>query len=393
MKKDKKNIKLMSSTFYNEKETKKSLNKFIKSAQILSMGKETAQFEKEFSKKQKRKYAVYVNSGGSANLVLLQTLLNLGKIKKGAKIGVTALTWGTNVMPIIQLGLIPIVIDVSLSTLNVSPEILKQNICNIDVFFTTNVLGFSDKMNEIKKICEKNKILFIEDNCEALGSMVGNKLLGNFGFASTFSFFVAHHISTIEGGMIVTDDEELYNALVMTRANGWDRNLQPDKQKFLRKKEAIDEFYSKYTFYDLAYNVRPTDITAHIGRLQLKFWDKIVKTREKNFNFFHKIILKNSKLMHFDLKHMTRISNFSIPIVAKDEETCKYYKNLFAKQGVETRPIIAGNIAHQPFYKKYVKNINKQPNADLIHKNGFYFTNNPEISIDDKNILKKLLKK
>lgn len=392
MKRNKKPIKLMRSTFFEERETKKKLAEFIQTTEILSMGKETQRFEKAFAKKQKRKYAVFVNSGGSANLLLLQALLNIGKIKKGAKVGVTALTWATNVTPIIQLGLIPVVVDISIATLNVSPETLTPHLSNIDVFFATNVLGFADKIDVIRKMCKKHNIVFIEDNCESLGSEVDNELLGNFGLAATFSFFVAHHISTIEGGMIVTDDENLYTALVMARANGWDRNLPSDKQAALRKKVGIDAFYAKYTFFDLSYNVRPTDITAFIGNSQLKFWRKIIDSRAANFKLFNDAIQKNDHLIHFDLHHMTKISNFAIPVIAKDAESFNYYKNLFIYHNVEIRPIIAGNIAQQPFFKKYVMDRGKQPNADLVHKHGFYFTNNPELLSEEKELLVELLK-
>ena len=241
-------IKLIKSTFFNEQETKKKLYDFILNAEMLSMAQECKKFEEKFAKKQGRKFAVFVNSGSSANLILLQSLMNLGKFKKGDKIGVSALTWGTNVMPIIQMGLIPIAIDCEIESLNVSSRTLNERINELNGLFLTNALGFSHNISKIKDICSKKNIIFIEDNCEALGSRVSGTLLGNFGVASTFSFFVGHHISTIEGGMICTDDEKLYFSLIMARAHGWDRNLPIKKQQELRNKYNIDEFYSKYAF-------------------------------------------------------------------------------------------------------------------------------------------------
>ncbi|MCK4554481.1 DegT/DnrJ/EryC1/StrS aminotransferase family protein, partial [Candidatus Parcubacteria bacterium] len=177
-------IKLIKSTFYKEEETKKKLAEFILKTDILSMSAECKKFEESFAKKQGRKFAVFVNSGSSANLVLIQALLNLGKLKKGDKVGVSALTWATNIMPLIQLGLEPVAIDCEISTLNISPAVLKDYADDLKGLFLTNVLGFCDNIQEIKNICSKNNILFIEDNCESLGSKVSSELLGNFGLAS-----------------------------------------------------------------------------------------------------------------------------------------------------------------------------------------------------------------
>src|SRR3989338_10474023 len=215
-------IKLVKSSFHNERETKKKLADFI------------------FAAKQRRKHAVYVNSGSSANLILIQSLLNLGRLKKGDRVGFSALTWATNIMTLIQLGLVPVAIDCEMKTLNVSPSKLKEKINDIDALFITNVLGFSDDIVSIARLCTKHGIPLYEDNCESLGSSVAGRLLGNFGEASTFSFYVGHHISTIEGGMVCTDDEDLYHMLVMVRAHGWDRNLPREAQDNLRKINGID---------------------------------------------------------------------------------------------------------------------------------------------------------
>src|SRR3989339_640409 len=218
-------IKLIKSTFYNEKNTKQKLCVFIKNAHMLSIGKECGKFEHNFAKYQGRKHCVFVNSGSSANLAIIQALLNLGKIKKGDAVGFSALTWSTNVMPLIELGLQPVPIDCALDTLNVSSRILLKTIQKhpIKMLFLTNLLGFCDDIDEIYRICKKKDILLIEDNCESLGSVYKGKKLGNFGLASTFSFYVGHHMSTIEGGAVVTDNEELADMLAIVRAHGWDR--------------------------------------------------------------------------------------------------------------------------------------------------------------------------
>ncbi|HEX7041639.1 MAG TPA: aminotransferase class V-fold PLP-dependent enzyme, partial [Patescibacteria group bacterium] len=235
-------IPLIKSTFYKESLTKRKLTSFLKSTSILSLSKECIKFEKNFSNWQGRKYTILVNSGSSANLAIIQSFLNLGKLKKGDKVGFSAVTWSTNVMPLLQLGLKPIPIDVELNTLNISSLTLKKSLKKhkIKALFLTNLLGFCSDIEEIAKECKKNKIIFFEDNCESLGTEYKGKKLGNFGLASTFSFYVGHHMSTIEGGAICTDDEKLATMLSLVRAHGWGRNLEFLKQKELREKFKIN---------------------------------------------------------------------------------------------------------------------------------------------------------
>jgi len=384
-------IKLIKSSFYHEAETKKALVDFILHEDILSMNKECLAFEKEFAAKQDRKHAVYVSNGSVANLLLIQSLLNTGQLKKGDKVGFSALTWPTNVMPLIQLGLVPVAIDCELESLNVSPEKLNQYIDGLNGLFLTNVLGFCDHLPEIQKICTEKGVLLIEDNCESLGSKVDGKLLGNYGIASTFSFFVGHHMSTIEGGMICTDDDNLRDYLVMGRAHGWDRNLSPEKQQELRSNSDIDDFYAKYTFYDIASNFRPSEINGFIGKTQMPYWDEIVNKRVDNFTRFNEVVSKNDDFHHYDLSHMDTVSNFAMPVICKTPELAAKYRQKFTNAEVEIRPIIAGNMTKQPFYKKYVQDIEPLVNSDLIHQNGFYFGNNPDMTDDEINFICNLL--
>jgi len=388
-------IKLIKSTFYKEKETKEKLCDFIIKAEMLSMGKECKEFEEKFAKKQDRKFAVFVNSGSSANLILFQALLNLGKLKKGDVVAVSALTWATNIMPIIQLGLQPFLVDCEVDSLNVSSKTFEDALKiqpNIKAFFLTNTLGYVGDINKIAEMCLDKKILFLEDNCEALGSAAYGKLLGNFGLASTFSFFVGHHISAIEGGMVCTDDEDLYDALVVCRSHGWDRHLSKDKQKKLREVHGVDDFFAKYTFYDLGYNVRPTEINGFLGNDQLQYWDEIVGKRADNFHYVNKAIEENNKLISLKVGHMDIISSFAIPVIARDKETVEYYKKKFFDNDIEIRPMIAGNMARHPFFRKYVGNPGNQPNAEFIHNHSFYFGNNPELTQEELNLFVELLK-
>jgi CDP-4-dehydro-6-deoxyglucose reductase, E1 len=384
-------IKLIKSSFHHEAETKKALAEFILNEDILSMNKQCRNFELAFAAKQGRKYAAYVANGSVANLLLIQSLMNLGTLKRGDKIGFSALTWPTNVMPLIQLGLIPVAIDCSLETLNVSPENFKEYIGGLRGLFLTNVLGFCDDLPELKRLCDEANVLLLEDNCESLGSVVGGQLLGNFGLASTFSFFVGHHMSTIEGGMVCTDDSELYDQLLMARAHGWDRNLSADKQSELRSAAGVSAFYAKYTFYEIASNFRPTEINGFIGNIQINYWDEIVSKRVNNFHRFRAAMNSNEDFYQYNLAHMDTISNFSMPIICKTAELAELYREKFAAAEVEIRPVIAGNMTMQPFYRKYVQDVAPRPNSDLVHTNGFYFGNNPEMTDDELDFLCGLL--
>lgn len=278
-------IRLIKSTFYKEKVTKQRLSNFIQNSNHLSFDKVCESFEQQFSEWQGRKECILLNSGSSANLAIIQALLNLNKLKKGDKVGFSAVTWSTNVMPIIELGLVPVPIDVELDTLNVSKRTVKQCLQkhSLKALFLTHLLGFCDDIDLIALFCKDKKILLIEDTCESLGSVYKGKKLGNFGFASTFSFYVGHHMSTIEGGAVCTDNEDLATMLRLVRAHGWDRNLTFAKQESIRKKFHLNSsFYNRYTFYDLGYNLRPTEITGYLGKIQLKYLPEIIKKRQKN---------------------------------------------------------------------------------------------------------------
>lgn len=377
-------IQLVKSTFYKEEEIKKNLCKFILASDQLSIGKECKKFEIGFAKWQGRKYCVMVNSGSSANLAIIQALLNLGKLKKDDYVGFSTVTWSTNVMPLLQLGLRVAPIDVELDTLNVSSGKLLQVLKKypLKMLFLTNLLGFCDDIDEIKKICDKKKIILIEDNCESLGTEYKGCKLGNFGMASTFSFYVGHHLSTIEGGSVCTDNEELETMLQMVRAHGWDRNLTEQKQLKIRMKHNVNStFYSRYTFYDLGYNLRTSEINGFIGNAQMQYLDEIISKRRDNFLKIATLIYKKTnKYYPLKYQHIDFLSNFAIPIICKSQ---KIRNSLVekCKDKVEIRPIVGGDMVLQPFYKKYINNyIDENVNARIIHEQGLYFGNNPELT-------------
>tara|TARA_B100001173_G_scaffold62536_1_gene52741 strand:+ start:314 stop:1483 length:1170 start_codon:yes stop_codon:yes gene_type:complete len=388
-------IPLMRNTFFNEKEVKQKLSEYILDSNILSMNQKCFEFEKKFADYQNTNFATLFNSGGSANLALLQSLKNLGKLKDGDKIGFSALTWSTNVMPIIQMGFEPVPIDIDYDTLNVMSYNLNERLKELDLdgLFLTNVLGFTGDLDIILQICDERNILLIEDNCESLGAELPSGKSGNFGLGSSFSFYVAHHMSTIEGGMLCSMDEELTEMLRIVRANGWDRNLSIDQQKKWRTKYKNDEFFSKYSFYDLGYNLRPTNITGFLGLEQLNYIDEIINLKTENFKLLNNEIKNNPDFHELKYDHMSKISPFSIPIVCKSVPLRNKYVEIFTKNKVEIRPMIAGNMQNQPFYNKYVSSNYDLPNTDLVSDQGFYFGNFPELTENDLEILANCLKK
>ncbi len=395
---EEKMIKLMKSTFYKEEKTKKELCNFIMNSKYLSMDKKCSEFEKKFSSYQERKYSVFFNSGSSANLALVQALVNLGLIKKNDNAGFSALTWATNIMPLMQLGISPIPIDVSLNNLNVCSDnlldVLKKT--KLNLLFITNLLGFCGDLDKIAEICEKKGIILIEDNCESLGSSLKNKKLGNFGIASTFSFFVGHHLSTIEGGMVCTDNTELYDMLLMVRSHGWNRNLSENEKSRLRKKYSIGEFYDQYSFYYPAYNFRPTEINGFLGVEQLRYIEDVNKKRNKNYKEFDRVAKRNPDFYHLDLSHIDFVSNFAYPVVCKNKKLFELYVNKFKESSIEIRPIVGGSMTNQPFFKNYPKKNDLKylcPNAEKIHELGFYFPNNPELTENEKRVITSALKK
>ncbi|MBI3576821.1 DegT/DnrJ/EryC1/StrS aminotransferase family protein [Candidatus Gottesmanbacteria bacterium] len=377
-------IQLIKSTFYKEEKTKHALAKFILGADKLSIGEQCRIFEHRFARYQKRKYCVFVNSGSSANLALIMALLNMGKLRRGDPVGFSALTWSTNVMPLIQLGLTPVPIDVELDTLNVSSRTLRMVLKKqkIQALFLTDLLGFCDDIDEIADICRAQDILFLEDSCEALGTVYKGKLMGNWGLASTFSFYVGHHMSTVEGGAVVTDSTALATMLQIVRAHGWDRNLTEAKQLKIRLRHNVNStFYSRYTFYDLGFNLRTTEIQGFLGNAQLDYLSTIIDKRQQNFFYLAKrIYALSNRYYPIRYSHLDTVSNFAVPVICR---TQKIRDELVARCDgkVEIRPIVGGDMTNQPFFHKYIGTDRwGSSNARVIHEQGLYFGNNPELT-------------
>jgi CDP-6-deoxy-D-xylo-4-hexulose-3-dehydrase len=344
----------------------------------LTKGNLTLEFEKKWSEWLGVKYSVFVNSGSSANLAAIYSLLLSGKLKNN-KIVVPAVSWVTTVTPTIQLGMEPIMCDCDIDNLGLDINHLKEIIKNDNpsAIILVHVLGIPNHMDEILKLCKENDILLIEDTCESIGSKYNDKLLGTLGDLSTFSFYFGHHMSTIEGGMISTNDEDLYHILLSIRSHGWDRDLPKEKQNSLREKYGVDKFRSLYLFYYPGFNLRSTDLQAYIGLGQLEKLDMIVGNRNKNF-IRYKNEIKNT-FWNVSEPEGSFISNFSFPIITKN---IKELTEQLVANNIECRPLICGSINEHPFwYERYGKQ--NLPNSKLVHNYGLYLPNNHQMTDEE----------
>jgi CDP-6-deoxy-D-xylo-4-hexulose-3-dehydrase len=344
----------------------------------LTKGELTVQFEKEWSNWLGKKYSVFVNSGSSANLAAIYGLLLSGKLKNN-KIVVPAVSWVTTVTPAVQFGMEPIMCECDEENLGLNINHLKQIIeeHNPSCIILVHVLGFPNHMDEILELCEKHDIRLIEDTCESMGSEYNNKKLGTFGDLSTFSFYFGHHMSTIEGGMISTNDEDLYHILLSIRSHGWDRDLPKSKQVELREKYKIGNFRSLYTFYYPGFNLRATDLQAFIGLQQLQKLGTIIENRNINYQRYHDGI-KNTE-WKVNPPSNSFISNFSYPVITKN---IKELVEKLTENNIECRPLICGSINEHPFwYERYGKQ--ELPISKRVHEYGLYLPNNHQMTIEE----------
>ena len=316
------------------------------------------------------------NSGSLSNLLMASALLQSGHLKSN-KVIAPAVSWVTTVTPFMQLGFDVILCDCDQHDLGFNIEDFER-LCREhrpSIAILVHVLGHANSMPDILDICQKYGVILLEDTCESLGSEALGKKLGTLSTAGSFSFYYGHHISTIEGGMVVTDDSSLYELMLSIRSHGWSRDLSPQTAGALAKAFDIDEFRNLYTFYYSGFNLRSTDLQAHIGRSQLRKISKINRVRNENFNLY-KTLLGD----YFAQESSSDfVSSFAYgTLVENRNDVAKKLQS----HGVELRPLICGNIARHPFWLKS-NQPQIYPNADLIHDYGLYLPNHLNISVED----------
>lgn len=351
------------------------LAEWLKTYPRLTKGELTIEFEKRWSNWLDTKYSVFINSGSSANLAIFYALILSGRLRN-KKIILPSISWVTTISPAIQFGLEPILCDTDQQTLGLDIDHLEHlfKTENPSAVMLVHVLGIPNKMNEILDLCKKYDVILLEDSCESVGSTYYGTKTGNFGLASSFSFYFGHHLSTIEGGMICTNDEEFYNILLSIRSHGWIRDLMPEYQEEWLRGHNISEFKKMYTFIYPGFNLRSTDLQAFLGINQMNKLDMIVSKRHINYELYKNNIQKNELKIKDD--ESVYISNFAYPIVSENAEVIVQE---LKKNQIETRPLIAGNIANQPFWVD-IYGKQKFPNADKIDMYGFYVPNNHEMN-------------
>lgn len=370
-------IKLAENTISNSDIDK--LIEWLKTYPKLTKDKLTKEFETKWSKYLGCKYSVFVNSGSSANLLMVYTLIQMGKIKIGDNVIVPSLSWVTSLTPFIQFGLNPILCDCNLDDLSIDlenfEELCKQH--KPKVLMLVPILGFVPNMNKVQEICKKYNVILLEDACESLGSEYRNIKLGNFGLMSSFSTYFGHHISTIEGGIICTNDKEVYDILISLRSHGWDRDLDIESQKQHREKYKTGEFNALYTFYYDGFNLRSTDLQAFIGLGQLEKLDSIVKKRNENYRIYFDNL--NDGYWKPKNPEYAFISNFAYPIIAENKRSD--IVNKLNEKNIENRPLLSGSLGMQPFWKNKFGE-NNFSNCDIIHNHGMYLPNHYDLNSD-----------
>ena len=362
----------------------KALSNYIFTSPRLTQGKEVEKFEKLFSNWNKSKYSIFVNSGSSANLLIVSTAKELYKWNNDDEIIVPSLTWPTTVNPVIQLGLKPVFIDTNFEDLSIDYKELKKKVNKkTRAIFLAHILGFPSNIRKIKKINKEKNIKILEDCCESIGAKVNGKKIGNFGSAGSFSFYWGHHMTTIEGGMVVTNDFKFYNLCKMKRSHGFAREIKRKENKKIKNKYKNINF--NFLFLTDGFNVRSTNLNAYLGIRQLKLLNNFIKTRNDNYNSFLKIINKFKKNFYqIGPTNIKEISSYSFPLVFKDYKKLKKFKDILSKNNVEFRPLISGDLTKQPYLNKFISK--KNINSKIIHSNGIYIGNNQ--FVDMKRIMK-----
>lgn len=365
-----------------------AIHKVIKTG-MYTMGAHVAQYEKEFAKFLGTKYAVMCSSGSTANLIMVAALFfrKENPLKRGDEVIVPAVSWSTTYYPLSQYGLKLKFVDIDLETLNFDLNALKSAISDkTRMIMTVNLLGNPNDFTQIKSLIKGRNIELVEDNCESLGATFEGKQAGTFGSMGSYSSFFSHHISTMEGGIVSTDDEELYHILLCLRAHGWTRNL-PKENKVTGKK-SDNAFEESFKFVLPGYNVRPLEMSGAIGLEQIKKLQKFVDVRRENAATFQELFSNHPDF--YIQKEIGKSSWFGFSFVLKEESKVNRLKLIdhLTKSGVECRPIVAGNFAKNDVLKWFDYEIHGSlPHADRIDSYGFFIGNH---QIDMTAPLKRL---
>ena len=346
---------------------------------IFTMGPKVAQFERDFATYIGSKYAVMVNSGSSANLLMVAALFYTKesdlKLAPGDEVIVPAVSWSTTYYPLYQYGLKIKFVDIDLHTLNYDLEQLRDAVSpQTRAIMAVNLLGNPNDFAQIKQIIGDRNIILLEDNCESLGAEFQGKKAGTFGVMGTYSSFFSHHISTMEGGLIVTDDEEIYHILLSLRAHGWTRNLP--KENLVCGTKSDDSFEESFRFVLPGYNVRPLEMSGALGIEQVKKLPMLIEERRKNGALIQQALKDHPNLLIQSEIGESSWFGFSLVIKPGSKLTRKELVKKLTELGFECRPIVAGNFAKNEVVKYFNSEVHGDlKNAEHIDQNGLFIGN------------------
>lgn len=348
-----------------------------------TFGKNVRQFEEDFARFTDHKYSVMVNSGSSANLLAIAAMFykKENPLKRGDEVIVPAVSWATTYYPLYQYGLHLKFVDVDINTLNFDLKQLEAAISDrTKMIFAVNLLGNPNDYDEIKRIIGNRDIYLLEDNCESLGGEYKGKQLGSIGLIGTYSTFFSHHMSTMEGGVVATDDEELYQIILCLRSHGWTRQL-PKENKLCIKSD--DYFQEGWRFILPGFNVRPTEMNGAIGIEQLKKLPDFIRYRRSKAAYFKKLFKDDGRFLL--QQEIGKSSWFGFSLIIKDDSIDRQkLLDKCTEANIDTRPIVAGNFARKDVVKYFDHEISGNLKAaDFIEQRGF-FVGNHQFDITDK---------
>ena len=368
-------------------EDKNELVNFINTSNRYTNGPKVKEFEERWSEWLGVNYSLFVSSGSTANLLLLSVMITRYNLKKGDKVLVPAMTWVTNVAPIIQLGLKPVFCDVDNDTFSFDLEHmvqLHQEHPDIRLVFVTHLFGIPAPINEFKKIIPN--AFYIEDCCESHGAEIYGKKVGTLSEASTFSSYFGHHMTTVEGGFVSTDDTELYELMRAKRSHGLARECSSEVYENYKKQYPdVDE---RFLFITDGYNFRNNEFGAVLGLSQLKRLDDILDRRRVICDRFESLLLSYDNF--FYVPNFEGNSSFSLPFILKDRSLRKEFQEYLEEKGIETRPLCSGNLLRQPFLSEY-EHFKEFPKVDYLHFHGFFIGNNHLVTDEDLEKLEELV--
>ena len=374
----KKSYKLAESVI-DTKDTKQLIN-WLKENPRLTKDKLTIEFERQWAKWIGTKYAIFCNSGSSANLLMAYAALMSGRLRN-KKVIVPSVGWVTTIAPFIQFGFEPIMCGADQDNFGLNLEQLETLLKKHDPasVIMVQVLGVPSDMNAFARLQKKYKFLLMEDACAALGSEYNGKKVGSFSNMSAFSFYFGHQLSTIEGGMVNTNDKKLYDLLIMLRSHGWGKDLDAPTRTRLMHKHRVDDFHKPFTFFVPGFNVRSTDLNAFLGLEQMKKANKISAIRHHN----HEIYAKNLKHVSFQRWSSNAVPcSISFGALARDVKHRIQIINALNANNIETRLFSAGNLGLHPFwYERY--GVFHDAVADRVHECGFFLPNNESLGEKD----------